>query len=215
VVLLYQMSLDVDVLSKRYLSSPGKRKDVSTSGEQSRELAGGDRQRLQRWAENTTLYQLLHNSLTSMVLSERLLADGLTPKAEEEFRHLLNEFVDDVQALNAKPVLCTFATSHDERNLDRMPSGTVRFLFAYNPYLSVRGWVKETQRLNHIIEEVAQQRNVLLIDVASSVTGRPEFFNDFVHFTPAGHRRVARTMVEALRSGSFSVRPARPTRGGP
>lgn len=208
VVILYQMSLDVNVLSERYLSGPSQRKDVRTPAQRAGKVAAAGRRALQRWSENTTTYQLLHNNLTSRVLGEQLLADRLTPAAESEFRQRLNEFVDDVEALKATPVLCTFATSYDEDTLDQMPTATKLFLFSYNAYLSPRGWVREIERLNEILREVAAEREVPLVDVASRLTGHPELFKDFVHFTPGGHRYVAETIARTLLSHSSPHRLA-------
>ncbi len=71
-------------------------------------------------------------------------------------------------------------------------------LFKYGSFLSVEGWVTLVQRLNAVVRRVAVQEGIMLIDVEGAVAGHPEFFRDFIHFTPAGHEAVAQTMKEAL-----------------
>jgi hypothetical protein len=140
----------------------------------------------------------MKGQVAARIGASRVLADDLGLQGEQVFTSMLQDFVDATRAIGSVPVLTTFATSHTRKQLAVFPHDIALGLFKYSSFLSVEGWVTSVERLNAVVRQVASQEGIMLIDVEGAVAGRPEFFRDFVHFTPAGHEAVARTMRDAL-----------------
>jgi len=49
-----------------------------------------------------------------------------------------------------------------------------------------------------LLEDVAQKEGVPVIDLRSLINGRPEYFSDHVHLTPAGSAALARALADAM-----------------
>ncbi len=194
-VILYQMSLTVGSIAKRIYS--GNRVQASPSLNQ-KEKAGGPITWLNRLVEETTIYANMKGQVAARIGANRVLANDLGVQGEREFADMLHEFIGAARAIGATPVLTTFATSHTRKDLSEIPEEIALGLFKYSSFLSVEGWVASIERLNAVMKRVAAQEGVMLIDVESAVAGRPQYFRDFVHFTPEGHEAVAQTMRTAL-----------------
>lgn len=198
VVILYQMSTQITKLSKQLLSGkhPGlpKRQASNNPSEATRPS------RIAQWYEATSVYALLKGNVSNRLTGQRVLADSLGDPGDEAFERDVRDFVDTVRQVEAKPILCTFGTSHTKKNLPNIPPEVPDLLFRYNVYLSLSGWLEAITRFNHILERIADEQHILLVDIDAAVSGHPEYFRDFVHFTPDGHRKVAQTIFAALHS---------------
>jgi lysophospholipase L1-like esterase len=96
-------------------------------------------------------------------------------------------------------MLCTFATSQGERDAERLPRDVRQFMLRYNQYLSPLGWTRTIARFNELIRGIAAEEGVALVDCEHAMTGDARYFRDYVHFTPAGHERMAELITEKLR----------------
>lgn len=194
-VILYQMSLTIGSLAKHVFSK--KRPQVAPSFE-----GWGPVEKPFSWAnrlvEQTTIYANLKGQLTSRIGTARVLANDLGLQGEQEFAAMLRDFIGAARAIGSVPVLTTFATSHTRKQLAHFPQDIALGLFKYSSFLSVEGWVTSVERLNTVVKRVATDEGVMLIDIESAVADHPEYFRDFVHFTPAGHEAVAKTMSRAF-----------------
>lgn len=194
-VILYQLSATISSIAKRTLS--GTRGQGSPTVNHMKKT-GGPVTWVNRLVEKTTIYANMKGQVASRIGASRVLANDLGLQGNQEFTLMLQDFIDTTRAIGSVPVLTTFATSHTRKQLAVFPHDIALGLFKYSSFLSVEGWVTSVERLNAVIRRVASQEGIMLIDVEGAVAGRPEFFRDFVHFTPAGHEAVARTMRDAL-----------------
>ncbi|GAB1723773.1 MAG: hypothetical protein GDA65_18275 [Nitrospira sp. CR1.1] len=196
VVILYQMSTQITKLSKQLLSGkhPSPPKEQVSNNPPSPPQAS----RIAQWYEATSVYALLKGNVSNKLTGQRVLADTLGDRADEEFERQVKEFVNTVRQVGAQPILCTFATSHTRKSLPNVPPEVPDLLFRYNVYLSLPGWFDTITRFNHILKRVANEEHVLVVDIDASVSGHPEYFRDFVHFTPDGHQKVAQTIFAEL-----------------
>jgi hypothetical protein len=194
-VILYQLSLTISSIAKRTLS--GTKRQGSPAMNQTKK-AGGPVTWVNQFVEKTSIYANVKGQVSSRIGASRVLADDLGLQGDQEFISMLQDFIDTTRSVGSVPVLTTFATSHTRKQLAVFPNDLALGLFKYSSFLSVEGWVTSVERLNAVVRRVASQEGIMLIDVEGAVAGRPEFFRDFVHFTPAGHEAVARTMRDAL-----------------
>jgi hypothetical protein len=195
IVILYQMSLPISSIAKRTLS--GTRGQASPAMNQMKK-AGGPVTWVNRLVEKTTIYANVKGQVSARIGASRVLANDLGLQGEEEFSSMLQDFIETTRAIGSVPVLTTFATSHIRKQLAVFPNDIALGLFKYSSFLSVEGWVTSVERLNAVVRRIAAQEGIMLIDLEGSMSGHPEFFRDFIHFTPAGHEAVARTMKDAL-----------------
>jgi hypothetical protein len=193
-VILYQMSLPIGSIAKRIM---GNRAQVLPSLNHNG-IKGGPIAWINQLVEKTTIYANVKGQIAARIGANRVLANGLGIQGEQEFSAMLQDFIGAARAIGSVPVLTTFATSHTRKNLGEIPQDIAISLFKYSSLLSVEGWVASVERFNAVVKRVAIEEEILLIDVESAVADRPEYFRDFVHFTPAGHEAVAKTMSKAL-----------------
>ncbi|MGC3976664.1 MAG: SGNH/GDSL hydrolase family protein [Nitrospira sp.] len=198
VVILYQMSTQITKLSKQLLS--GKRPSTPRRPGSNNPPATTQPSRIAQWYEATSVYALLKGNVSNRLTGQRVLADTLGDSADEAFEREVKDFVDTVRQVGAQPILCTFATSHTQKNLPNVPLEVPDLLFRYNVYLSLSGWFEAITRFNHILKRIADEQHVLIIDIDAALSGHPEYFRDFVHFTPDGHQKVAQTIFSGLHS---------------
>lgn len=194
-VILYQMSMTISSIAKRTMA------ETRTQGVPASKRAAkavGPITWVNRLVERTAIYANVKGQISARIGANRVLANDLGLQAEQEFSAMLQDFIDTTRAIGSVPVLATFATSHTRKHLAVFPKDIALGLFKYSSFLSVEGWVTSVERLNAVIRGIAAHEGVMLIDVEGAVAGHPEFFRDFVHFTPAGHEAVARTMRAAL-----------------
>jgi hypothetical protein len=205
VAILYQMSIQISEISKKLLSGHrpdrGKPKLAQESSTKPRPNW------IVRTFEETSLYAQLKGNVSNRLTGQRVLADSLGGQGEREFEQLIRAFIRSARQIGAEPVLCTFATSHQRKQMPNIPGEVSGFMFRYNIYLSVDGWLDTLERFNAILKRLAAEEQLLLVDLDAEISGRSEYFRDFVHFTPAGHERVARALLArlALRNGTLSA----------
>ena len=192
IVLLYQMSLEINDLSAKYAG------DYSSGDSPGLARHGIAPDWPGQMLESTAIYKLVRGQVTPRISLDRRMADELGPEADKDFEDRLIQVLDESASIGARLVLCTFATSHDERDRGHLPTAVQQFLVTYNLYLSPDGWLTMTERFNEIIRRLARDRHVPLADVSARVTGHAEYFRDFVHFNKQGHRAVAEVIGGAL-----------------
>lgn len=191
--ILYQMSLSIGSIAKHVLGSPAQAAPANAT-----EVKTGPITWVNKLVEKTTIYANVKGQITARIGASRVLANGLGLQGEEEFTAMLRDFIGAARSIGSVPVLTTFATSHTRKQLGEFPQDIALGLFKYSSFLSVEGWVASVEQFNAAVKRVAAEERVLLIDVERAVAGHPEYFRDFVHFSPAGHEAVAKAMGAAL-----------------
>jgi hypothetical protein len=202
-VILYQMSLDINLLSEQLLGNGDSGTPGLPDAGRTDVIPAEPRQKPQpnvlvRFYESSTIYKTLKELIGGRATQERILAQSLGPRGVPMFRQEIRDFVAAARALGIEPILCTFATSHDTGNLAQMPVASRNSVFRYNIYLAMTGWVATIDQFNGVIAEVAASESLQLIDVGGALGGHPEYFRDYIHFNPKGHAAVATLLVAAL-----------------
>jgi len=197
-VMLYQMSTTIGSLSKELLS--GKSRNAGTQSASKRDTLRKDT--LMPWAgwliEQSATYAQLKGQVTSRLATQRVLSDSLGSRGDTEFERRIRSLIAAARMVGSVPILCTFATSHLRRDLPHFPDSVVTFLFKYNVYLSLEGWVTTVEHFNAILRRIAAEEKITLIDLEHEISGHHEYFRDYVHFTPEGHATVARVIHQTL-----------------
>jgi hypothetical protein len=134
----------------------------------------------------------------SVLLLNAPLPNKLPSAADLEFERRIIAFLEQARAVGAKPILSTFALSYDISSMDSMPFRTRTWSLFWQSGLSLEGFISTFSRYNELLQTIALREGVLLVDLAQAVGGRPEYFEDLVHFNSRGHERVATVIVEAL-----------------
>lgn len=198
-VVLYQMSNDMDEISRLVLADSGGGMAPPIAKAEEPAEAGIDLPlMIDRFTEATITYAQLKNQISARMTRARVLSDDMGPRGEEAFELRIVQFIERTRALGTEPVLCTFATSHLEANLAALPEESANNLYRYNPHLSLRGWAASTARWNRALERVALEEGVALIDIAASIAGRADLFRDFTHFNAAGHEAMGAALATGL-----------------
>lgn len=182
IVVLYQMSTDIDDLTKRVLVGDPK-------GDASAPILNP-----RLWLEHTTTYPILKSQLSSRLTRMRVLARTLEPEGSKRFEKRVRDFLVAAREIGAVPVLCTFAASVDRDADEDMPLHVYRF----NIRLGRAGWHDSLDRWNDIIRRVGKEEGVVVADVNAVLHGQGAKFVDFVHFNKEGHEDVARVLIEAM-----------------
>ena len=197
-VLLYQMNLDINELSQQFCSDHFLRSITVHNTDQQKTSLNPKLYWGEPFIESTTVYQLLKENVTARISQSRILVQDIGEKARDAFRQRIYNFINTSRSIGAIPLLCTFATSHDRHHPGNIPAGVKDFLLRYNIYLSVSGWFNAIDQFNDDIRQIGKEKNVLVIDVNHYLSGKPEFFRDFVHFTPEGHKMMAQLIADKL-----------------
>lgn len=203
VVVLYQMSVELNRLSNAYFAekSTGKRdlpEDKNDDDARSSwEDFGGT---LERWLEHTTLYSHLRRYVGSTILLQSQLEAELPEEVIRRFERRLESFIDVVREADAQPVLSTFATRYILEQADQVDPDTARWMLRYAIHMSPRGWLRGISQMNAAVLRVATDRGVPVIDFESCAAGNPAYFTDLVHFSRKGHKAMATCMSNALRT---------------
>ena len=191
-VLLYSMSLDVNYLSDKFLNSnfDSIENDIAKEGNNSRPAELTIDRRIEKTIEQMAAYGHLRTYLGGSALLSKLLYDDIGIMAKRDFKNILVEFIEASKEIDAIPVLITFATAYDTENFQYMPHKGKLFLVRYNSYLSDEGWVNTIKAFNEIIRSTASEQDVHYIDLEKSLSGKTQYFTDFVHFTKEGHEFI-------------------------
>jgi hypothetical protein len=211
VVVLYQMSNDIDELSTQLCGrgwrSASERK-APTPATPDEELVA-EEDWLARTVEETTVFKHLKSSITSRVTKARRLAPSLGEPGERLFEGRVRAFVAKCREVGAAPVLCTFPTAYTRATLADTPREYELNLLRFNVFLSLEGWLDSVERFNGVLRRVASAEQVGLIELAEPVSGRAELFRDMWHLTQAGHAEVAGRIADGL-AGLAPLAPGAP-----
>ncbi len=190
-VLLYQMSMEIEGMQKKFLMENSSVADNNATGIIDFSYP---KKIFQNASANTHLTEYLGGYIRlNALLKERF------PKAADDYFHdELLSFIRASRHLNAAPVLMTFAGSHDKGNIDNMDYGIKTNFVRYAARLSVNGWLESVSRFNQIIIKTASEEGVPLIDLAKKLNGKPEYFVDFVHFGEQGHQAIAKFIAKDM-----------------
>jgi len=199
VVVLYQMSNDMDEISRLVLSADdGGMAPPIAEGAEPEDASVDLPLQVDRFTEATVTFAQLKNQVSARLTRARVLSDDLGLRGEVAFERRVVDFIAACRSVGVQPVLCTFATSHLEADLASLPEESANNLHRYNPHLSVRGWAASTERWNRVLARIAAARDVPLIDVAAEIAGRADLFRDYTHFSEAGHRAMGGVLAAGL-----------------
>lgn len=191
IIVLYQMSNDITKLvSNRGINNTAKQDDAAIDNSIF-SLLPVQGQKLEHIYERTTLYSNSKSLISPLVTKSKLLINDVDPKILNAFRNLLDQFISTSLAFNTKVVLCTFALSHGPNSINNPPAKIINSIFKFNKILSYKGWQNYVAAFNDIIRKKAHENNLILIDIASQMTGRSALFKDFFHFNENGHKNIA------------------------
>jgi len=123
----------------------------------------------------------------------------LQESAFEQYRLNIGQFVDLSRRIGAEPVLMLQA---------RLPvpgtSAEAREKIRYEVHhLSHDQLCEAFRRMDAILEDVSSRDHVRLLRAGSLLSGKPEYFEDHIHFNDAGSRKFAEVLAEELESGLF------------
>lgn len=110
------------------------------------------------------------------------------------WRRNLQDFVHTVRADGAVPVLVVQATLVTPQLSDELRE-RVRYKFMDLGHKDV---VELNELMVRVLQQVAQEERVEVIDVREGINGRGEYFTDHVHLSPAGSEAVAVAVSQAL-----------------
>lgn len=115
----------------------------------------------------------------------------------KRFEEDLTELIERSQRRGVEVALVTHAT----RFGDRVRPEDQPFLTAWRkfyPQLAEDGFLKMEERLNGVVRDAAEARNLPLVDAASTMEPGAENFVEFVHFTDRGARRLAEIIADGI-----------------
>lgn len=199
VVVLYQMSNDIDKLSTA-LCSRGWRspREGGVDPAMLRATQVSEPHFADKLVESTTLYKHIKSSLTARLAKGRALAQTLGDEGDELFELRVRAFLEQCRTVGATPVLCTFPTAYTPATRASTPPEYELNLLRFNVFLSLEGWLTSVERFNAVLRRIASSERLPLIDVAQSFAGRAELFRDMWHLTQQGHELVARQLADEL-----------------
>jgi len=144
--------------------------------------------------QSTSAYQHLSDYIGGNIKLQGLLVDKLPDQYIDRYKQEVMDFVVWCNQNNIIPILTTFASSHQSANLDEMPQNLKTNFVRYSVYMSPKGWIDTVKQFNAAITEIAINKGIKLIDLASPLSGKPWLFTDFVHFNEDGHKQVAKIL---------------------
>lgn len=131
-----------------------------------------------------------HQATAGIEVMERIPESSL-----ERFRADLMRLIGKLRKHGVEPVLVTHATIFGDE-VDPEERGQLVAWRKFYPQLAEDGFVDMERRLNGVLEEVAEAESLTLVDADSVLSGRHEYFADFVHFTDAGSALMAATVAD-------------------
>lgn len=188
--ILYQMSMDISrqqtILTKA---------ETSSSSLPSNSLF--DYSEIKTIYQSLSLYGHLTDYIGGNVKLEGQLKNSI-PLSDDDFEIQIRSFIYACRYNKVKPILTTFAASHDLNNIHKMHHSIRTSFVKYNTYLSPVGWINTVSRYNNLIRKISKSENVPLIDIAEKMNGDYQYYIDFVHFNEQGHTRIANIISEEL-----------------
>ncbi len=145
-----------------------------------------------RFVEETTLYELLKSNATARISQARILQRDADRTSEQNYFQQLECLQEAATDAEASFYVCTFGFSHFESDL---PADYELVLLKTLPDLLPSAWGQVVHRWNRGIRDRYPNR---LLDVAAAIERRPELFRDPVHFSKSGHDVVGQTIANEL-----------------
>lgn len=196
-VILYSMSLDIEMLSYQFLGGKSVNIEIqNTDVEEKIDISISDF--IEREIEYTTLYSHLRRFVGGSILLASLLYDDMGDDAANLFKKTLEDFIRACEMIEAEPILTTFAVRFNHNNISQISYDGKLWLMRYGEHLSPKGWVDTINKYNEIIRQVAEENNLICVDVEDAISGQQEHFTDFVHFTNEGHHIVGKKIAEGF-----------------
>jgi lysophospholipase L1-like esterase len=155
-------------------------------------------------ARRSLLWNLVSKNLTVLAAQWRAEAGTsryvpIEPAAlGGEFKSRLARLVDAAKSTGAEVAVATFSSHMRAGQQGEVRNRAMQSAVLYMPGVSFDGMVDAFGRYNEIIREVAQEKNVILVDGDDLIPGDPHHFVDSVHFTDAGSRAQAQRVGGAL-----------------
>ncbi len=125
--------------------------------------------------------------------TRRLDEDGLT-----DYRRGIRQLIDISEADNRRVVLCTCPRSFGDRSAPTSQAALATSALASNTAISLAGLNDAYDRYNDAIRSVAKERGVALVDLATLVPQRGDYFVDAVHLNDRGHQLVAQAVARTV-----------------
>jgi hypothetical protein len=191
---------DFAVLYQMYMAISEEEKLLSKTAGNGAQLNRNliDYSRLKAVYQSLSLYGHLTDHIGGNIKLAGQLKDRLPKTSGSDFEWQVNSFIDACRQKGVKPILTTFAASHDLSNIDKMHFSLRTNFVKYNTYLSPNGWIQTISIYNELLRKISINRNVPLIDIETKLNGDYKYFIDFVHFNAHGHSEVARIISHDL-----------------
>lgn len=136
--------------------------------------------------DKSAAYTLMYNKL--LLLKQKFVAKPFTKEETELvtiFSRNMKSLVGMAAAHDVEVILVTFAHNSLDRRSDK----------GWGNIQADEAVAYGIQRHNRIIKELAIKHSITLLDLDAELTGRSEYFKDFVHFTPKGADRFAELLL--------------------
>lgn len=201
--LLYQMTLDIVNISKKVFANSGTSSapKLTYTGRSTLSTQIIDYFGIREVFENLSLYMYPREFIGSNFLLQTQLKNSLPKTSEEIFKQTINHYIDASLSIGATPVLVTFLSAHSPQDKDPIPWRMQTWSMIWDEKLSPRCLVNTVGHYNDALRSIAQKRNIPLIDLERiwGPDNRKQYFDDFVHFNTAGHKRVANIIATQLK----------------
>lgn len=129
---------------------------------------------------------------------EREGTHDLPDEAARTFERKLDELARRIRALKAKPALASFALRWSADQPREKRRELAAGAFSIYPGLSLDGIDRAFRAYNDAIARVARAEGAVLLPVNEELSGTPELFGDFVHFSAEGSERMADVVARGL-----------------
>lgn len=186
IVVLLQTSTDIAAHSRRQW--PSRPANSSTTG-------------IGRWVHRHSLLLNLVR-VNAATFSGALLGRNTARRLDEAgltaYRRRLHRLIDTCEASGSRVILCTCPRSFGDRRAPTSQAVLATSALANNTALSLAGLNDAYDRYNDAIRSVARQRGVALVDLATLVPQRCDYFIDAVHLNDRGHQLVAHAVADTV-----------------
>jgi lysophospholipase L1-like esterase len=155
----------------------------------------------QEWRDSYSLaYNLLRSNTTGFLAGQFTAQrrDDIGGAGATRFETTMIDLVSTCRRAGAEVLVCTVPRSFA---LDQSPyqrSQLAQTALFFNPRLSVTGLTRAYDRYNQAIRNAAAESGAMLLDLDKLIPRGPDCFIDSVHFSPAGHERVAQEFAAVL-----------------
>jgi lysophospholipase L1-like esterase len=134
----------------------------------------------------------------------------------KRYKEYLNKFYEHAKTTGAKLVLINTAHNYQGfdneskkdlskieyekylKSLDNKDCDKARESFLKAQQLEAYRIVSDSKQINQLLKEFSEQENIYLLDIANSMSLKPEFFVDPVHFSEKGNEFIAQKLKEIL-----------------